>query len=51
MTWAAAQDLLMQLGYKQVLHRSWGIMTTIAISISATSVLTSISGKSAAWPP
>jgi hypothetical protein len=38
----------MQLGYKQVLHRSWGVTTAIAISISAMSVLTSISGKSAA---
>lgn len=42
----AADDeaVLEQLGYKQVLYRSWGFFTTATIGISAMSVLTSISG-------
>lgn len=42
----ANQDeaILHQLGYKQVLYRSWGAFTAITITISAMSVLTSISG-------
>lgn len=43
-----AQDdegVLRSLGYKQVLHRSWGAFTTTTITISAMSVLTSISAS------
>ena len=38
------EAVLRQLGYKQVLYRSWGAFTAITITISAMSVLTSISG-------
>lgn len=38
------EAILHQLGYKQVLYRSWGAFTAITITISAMSVLTSISG-------
>lgn len=39
------EDVLRELGYKQVLYRTWGTFTTVTIAISAMSVLTSISGK------
>lgn len=38
------EEVLRQLGYKQVLHRTWGTFTTITIAISAMSVLTSVTG-------
>lgn len=38
------EEVLRELGYKQVLYRTWGTFTTVTIAISAMSVLTSISG-------
>lgn len=41
------EEVLRELGYKQVLYRTWGTFTTVTIAISAMSVLTSISGAPA----
>lgn len=38
------EEVLRELGYKQVLYRTWGTFTTVTIAISAMSVLTSITG-------
>lgn len=37
--------VLAKLGYKQVLYRTWGTVTTVALTISAMSTLTSISAS------
>ena len=39
------EEVLRELGYKQVLYRTWGTFTTVTIAISAMSVLTSVSGE------
>lgn len=38
-------QVLHRMGYSQVLYRSWGSLTATCITISAMSVLTSISGE------
>lgn len=44
------EAVLRELGYKQVLYRTWGTFTTVTIAISAMSVLTSISGAPGTAP-
>jgi hypothetical protein len=39
------EQILRKLGYKQALNRSWGALTACAITISAMSVLTSITAS------
>lgn len=39
------EQVLMKLGYKQVLYRTWGTLTAVALTISAMSTLTSISAS------